>query len=82
MIVTRSRAPPPTTSTGEADRVTGTHGEGEGVWTLYLPAGTAAVTVTRDGELLGWVATPEPSSATPVVLGWDGEETDAARVRA
>ncbi|WP_327363911.1 MULTISPECIES: beta-galactosidase [unclassified Streptomyces] len=64
--------------TDGADRVTGT----EGGWTLDLPAGCAAVTVTRDGALLGWLATPEQPSTTPVALTWGGEEADAARVRA
>ncbi|MEW2418271.1 beta-galactosidase [Streptomyces sp. NPDC046866] len=60
------------------DRVTGTGAS----WVLDLPAGSAAVAVTRDGELLGWLATPEPPSTTPVALTWAGEEADAARVRA
>ncbi|MEU7062736.1 beta-galactosidase [Streptomyces sp. NPDC046161] len=60
------------------ERVTGTGGG----WTLDLPAGSAAVTVTRDGELLGWLATPESASTSPVVLIWDGAQADATRVRA
>ncbi|MFF1556204.1 beta-galactosidase [Streptomyces sp. NPDC058279] len=64
------------------ERVTGTGSGTGGGWTLDLPAGTAAVTVTRDGELLGWLATPESASTSPVVLTWDGEQADATRVRA
>lgn len=60
------------------DRVTGTGGG----WTLDLPPGSAAVTVTRDGTLLGWLATPEPPSTSPVALTWGGAEADALRVRA
>ncbi|MFD7553278.1 beta-galactosidase [Streptomyces sp. NPDC059835] len=60
------------------DRVTG---DGGG-WALELPAGSAAVIVSRDGELLGWLATPEPPSTTPVALTWGGQQADAARVRA
>lgn len=66
--------------TDAADRVTGS-GSGGG-WTLDLPAGSAAVLVTRDGALLGWLATPEEPSATPVALVWGGEQADATRVRA
>ncbi|MEY2268938.1 beta-galactosidase [Streptomyces sp. BF23-19] len=66
--------------TDAADRVTGT-GTGGG-WTLDLPAGSAAVLVTRDGALLGWLATPEEPTATPVALVWGGEQADATRVRA
>ncbi|MFF5779152.1 beta-galactosidase [Streptomyces virginiae] len=66
--------------TDAADRVTGS-GTGGG-WTLDLPAGSAAVLVTRDGALLGWLATPEEPSATPVALVWAGEQADATRVRA
>ncbi|MET9686908.1 beta-galactosidase [Streptomyces sp. NPDC006514] len=62
------------------DRVTGT-GTGGG-WTLDLPAGSAAVLVTRDGALVGWLATPEEPSATPAALVWGGEQADATRVRA
>ncbi|MFD9724844.1 beta-galactosidase [Streptomyces sp. NPDC059072] len=60
------------------DRVTGD----DGARALELPAGSAAVIVSRDGELLGWLATPEPPSTTPVALTWGGEQADAARVRA
>ncbi|MEV0415179.1 beta-galactosidase [Streptomyces sp. NPDC050448] len=68
--------------TDSADRVTGTGTGTDGGWTLDLPPGSAAVTVTRDGALLGWLATPEPPSTTPVALTWGGEEADAARVHA
>ncbi|MCX4807301.1 beta-galactosidase [Streptomyces sp. NBC_01214] len=62
------------------ERVTGM-GTGGG-WTLDLPAGSAAVLVTRDGALVGWLATPEEPSATPAALVWGGEQADATRVRA
>ncbi|MFP3989911.1 beta-galactosidase [Streptomyces sp. E11-3] len=60
------------------DRITG----GDGAWTLDLPAGSAAVAVTRDGALLGWLATPEAPSTSPVALTWGGGEADAQRVLA
>ncbi|MGW7053213.1 beta-galactosidase [Streptomyces sp. NPDC054888] len=64
--------------TGGDDRITGD----DGAWTLDLPAGHAAVTVSRDGALLGWLATPEEPSTTPVALTWGGGEADARRVLA
>ncbi|MYV72536.1 hypothetical protein GT352_00975, partial [Streptomyces sp. SID1046] len=66
--------------TDAADRVTGS--DTGGGWTLDLPARSAAVLVTRDGALLGWLATPEEPSATPVALVWGGEQADATCVRA
>ncbi|MGW4509687.1 beta-galactosidase [Streptomyces sp. NPDC004436] len=62
--------------TGAPDRVTGPG------WTLDLPAGSAAVLVTRDGRLTGWIATPEEPSGGPVALDWSGTEADAHRVMA
>ncbi|WP_143196868.1 beta-galactosidase [Streptomyces sp. CB00455] len=60
------------------DRVTGP----EGAWELDLPAGSAAVAVTRGGTLLGWAATPAPQAAAPAALTWAGEKADALRVAA
>ncbi|MFD3325577.1 beta-galactosidase [Streptomyces sp. NPDC058701] len=64
------------------DRVTGTGTGTGGGWTLDLPAGSAAVLVTRDGALTGWLATPGEPSATPAALTWGGEPADAKRVTA
>ncbi|MEU9301962.1 beta-galactosidase [Streptomyces sp. NPDC048269] len=60
------------------DRITGPHGG----WELDLPAGSAAVVVTRGDALLGWLATPAPPSTAPVALTWAGERADALRVAA
>lgn len=51
-----------------------------GAWVLDLPAGTAAMVVSRNGTLLDWVATPTTSPDAPVSLIWHGESADASRV--
>ncbi|MEV7829090.1 beta-galactosidase [Streptomyces subrutilus] len=64
--------------TDAADRITGP----DGAWELDLPAGSAAVAVSRGGSLLGWLATPAPEGSAAAALTWAGEKADALRVTA
>ncbi|NYH77261.1 hypothetical protein FHR84_000575 [Actinopolyspora biskrensis] len=59
--------------TDESDRITGTDGVD---WEFELPAGSAAVAVTRGGELLGWVTTPPSSGITSPTITWGSEKVD------
>ncbi|KMS71529.1 hypothetical protein ACM01_26780 [Streptomyces viridochromogenes] len=64
--------------TGADDRITGADGD----WAVDLPAGTAALAVSRGGSLLGWLATPTAPAAPAVALTWRGEQADTRRVTA
>ncbi|MEV6054491.1 beta-galactosidase [Streptomyces sp. NPDC052107] len=63
---------------GADDRVAGADGD----WAFELPAGTAALAVSREGTLLAWLATPTAPSTAAVTLTWGGEQADALRVTA